>query len=93
MKRTIVMVAIVLVATIILSSCGNMSFGLGNFDFERVHIFTHDGHDRCLAIKKWHDNETGIEIETKDFGALFLSEGTYMLCENECPICGKEGNK
>ena len=36
-------------------------------------------------------NETGIEVKTKD-GALFLSEGTYFLVEDKCPICDAENH-
>jgi hypothetical protein len=31
----------------------------------------------------------GIEVQTKEYGALYFSEGTYILVENKCPICDK----
>lgn len=70
-----------------LSGCGNKSFGMGNYNFTKVHIFGDQG-DACCEVKKWYDAEIGIEVKT-DRGALFLSEGTYMLVENYCPICKK----
>lgn len=70
-----------------LSGCGNKSLGMGNYNFTKVHIFSHQG-DACCKVEKWYDNETGIEVKT-DKGSLFLSEGTYMLVGDYCPICQK----
>lgn len=75
---------------IVLAACGNMSIGLGNFSFKKVHVLTHSGADTDLTVEKWYDNENGIEIYTKECGAIFLSEGCYILCEDRCPICDKE---
>ena len=86
-KILIVIIAIMLIFC--LTSCGNKNYSLGNYTFRRVHIFTHNGQDKCLEIQSWHDDEIGIEVHTKEYGALYLSEGTYMLCESECPICGE----
>ena len=86
MKRILV-VLLLMVLALGLCSCGNMSVGLGNFEFKKVHIDTHS-YSGCLTVKKWHDNETGgIEVKTEEVGNIFLSEGTYILLENECPIC------
>ena len=87
MKKILAVALLVAMAIIILSGCGNMSAGVGNYEFKRVHIFTHDGNDRCLEVKKWYENDTGIEVLTEEYGSLFLSEGTYMLCRDKCPIC------
>jgi hypothetical protein len=46
----------------------------------------------CVEIEKWYDDERGVEIKIKDGDALFLSEGTYMLVEDECPLCNKSEN-
>lgn len=69
------------------TGCGNKSYGMGNYNFTKVHIFSNEG-DVCCKVEKWYDAEMGIEVKT-DRGALFLSEGTYMLIESYCPICGK----
>lgn len=72
-----------------LSSC-NMNVGIGNYSYKKVHIFPHEGVGYCAELNSWHDDTTGVEVHTKDYGDLFLSEGTYMLVEDKCPICDKE---
>lgn len=83
-------IAIVLAAAIVTVCVGcNKSIGPGNYSFKKVHIDTHN-YSGCLTIKKWHDNETGIEVKTEEAGAIFLSEGTYILLDGDkpCPFCG-----
>ena len=70
-----------------LSGCGNKSLSMGNYSFTKVHIFSTQG-DVCCKVETWYDTEIGIKVQT-DNGDLFLSEGTYMLVENYCPICNK----
>lgn len=80
---------LVFVVTVVLTSCGNMSIGFGNYSFKRVHVDTH-GYSGCFEVDKWYDNEAGgIEVKTKDHGAMYLSEGSYILIEEQCPICDK----
>ena len=86
-----IMVLIIMFMTVVFGACGNKSIGFGNYQFTKVHIFVHDGPDRCLTIEKWYESGTGIEIRTREYGSLWLSEGTYMLCEHDCPICDMEG--
>lgn len=93
MKKTYIklfaIIAILLIVGILavsLTSCGNMSLGLGNYSFDKVHVDTH-GYSGCFEVEKWYDNDTGIEVKTKDHGAMYLSEGSYILIEDECPIC------
>lgn len=74
---------------ITMSGCGNMSIGIGNYTFTKVHIDTHN-YSGCLTIEKWYDNSAGIEVKTKEKGAIYLSEGTYILIEEECPFCDNE---
>lgn len=91
MKKIITSILAILMVILLLTvvtGCGNHSLGFGNYNFKRIHIFTHDGNDQCLTVEKWYEDDVGIEVKTKECGALWLSEGTYMLCENECPICG-----
>ena len=58
------------------SSCGNQSLGMGNYSFTHIHA----------TVKSWHDNEQGIEVDTEEYGAIYCSEGTYILFEdNTCP--------
>ena len=85
----IMIIAILLISTfgLLLSGCGNMSIGPGNYTFTKIHIDTHQ-FSGCVEITKWYDNERGIEVSTKN-GNYFFSEGTYFLVEDNCPICDK----
>lgn len=85
MKRIIAIVLSVLLV-MSLCACGNMSLGIGNYEFRKIHIDTHS-YSGCLTVEKWYDNETGIEVKTTEYGALYLSEGQYILVEDNCPIC------
>lgn len=72
---------------------GNMcSIGLENLFFKKVHVHL-GSFDDCLTITSWQNHPVGVRVNSKEFGSLFLSEGTYLLCENECPICSKKGLK
>lgn len=82
-------ILLVIIMVFVLCSCGNMSMGFGNYEYEKVHIDTHN-YSGCLTIKKWHDSSTGIEVNTEEVGSIFLSEGTYILLEEKCPICVAE---
>lgn len=83
-------VLIIIFIMLVFAACGNHSIGFGNFAFTKVHIFVYDGPDMCLTVEKWYESNTGIEVKTKEYGSLWLSEGTYMLCEHDCPICNRE---
>ena len=76
-----------MVLTLMSTLCAcNMSMGFGNFEFKKVHIDTYN-YSGCFTVEKWHDNETGIEVKTKEAGSLYLSEGTYFLISDDCPFC------
>jgi hypothetical protein len=68
-----------------LCSC-NENIGFGKFYFGKIHCTTTN---ECYELKSWRNNEMGIEVQTKEYGALYFSEGTYILVENKCPICDK----
>ena len=74
---------------IAMCGCGNMSVGLGSYTYKKVHINTLN-YSGCLELEKWYDNDRGIEVKTKEVGSLFLSEGTYILIGEKCPICDHE---
>ena len=74
---------------IAMSGCGNKSYGLGTYTFKKVHINTLK-YSGCLELENWHDDGNGIEVKTKEVGSLFLSEGTYILIGDKCPICDCE---
>ena len=88
MKKLLSLLLSSIVAIFTLTSCGNESLGMGNYTFAKVHVFSSEGGGVCCNVEKWYDAEIGIEVKT-DRGALFLSEGTYMLVESYCPICKK----
>lgn len=84
--KKIVVIVMILILISNLCACGNMGVGLGNFEFNKVHIDTHN-YSGCFAIEKWYDNKTGIEVKTKESGSMYLSEGTYFLISDDCPLC------
>ena len=84
--RKVIAILMVLVCVCILCACGNMSIGIGNYNFDKVHVDTHH-YSGCFTIEKWYDNESGIEVKTKEAGSMFLSEGMYFLIADECPFC------
>ena len=88
MKKVISIILLSVFALVIFSSC-NMSCGLGNYKFTKVHIHMGE-YNRCVEIEKWYDNQIGLEVRTKEFGPMFLSEGTYALIQDSCPICDGE---
>lgn len=87
--RKIFACLLAVVMLVALAGCGNMSWGLGEFTFRKVHVDTHH-YSGCFTIKKWHDNSSGIEVKTEEVGTMFLSEGVYVLLEGDepCPFCG-----
>ncbi len=88
MKRTsIVLIAFCLIASMV--GCGNMSVGIGNYQYKKVHIDTYH-YSGCLTVESWYDCGNGIEVKTKEVGSVFLSEGIYALIEKECPFCCHE---
>lgn len=83
-------VGCLLLILIILSTfagCGsNMSLGIGNYEYNKIHVDTYH-YSGCLEVDKWYDNTTGVEVKLDNGQAIFLSEGTYSLIEDECPFC------
>lgn len=88
MKKLIILIMSLILTVFTLSGCGNMSVGLGNYNFRKVHISTPGGFDKCCELDNWHDNERGCEVKLKNGSSIYLSEGTYILVEDYCPICG-----
>ena len=88
MKKVDVLV-LLLIVVLALAACGNRGYGFGNFSFEHVHITDAVG-GHCATIGKWYESDgTGIEMKTKEYGAVWCSEGTYILFESgeRCPYC------
>lgn len=90
MKKLITVIITIMLLVAMLTGCGNESWGLGNFTFEKIHVDTYH-YSGCFTVVNWHDNETGIEVKTKEAGSMYLSEGTYILLEGDkgCPFCGE----
>lgn len=92
MKKILLFLTVALTVSLLLVSCGNMNFGPGNYTFNGVHIETYHN-TACYSVETWNNSDTGIEVKTKEVGSLFLSEGTYILYENECPLCNPANNE
>ena len=89
-QRTIAIIgAILILLSFTLCSCGNMNvWGIGNYNFRHIH-FTDMVEGKCATVIQWYDNSEGIEVQTQEYGSLFLSEGSYILIEDgsRCPDC------
>ena len=86
MKKFIIGI-LALILMLSLCGCGNMSLGMGSYEFNKVHVDTYH-YSGCLEVEAWYDNgSTGVEVKTKDYGNLFLAEGTYTMIEDDCPFC------
>lgn len=87
-KKIITTFMIIAMLTTTLTGCGNMSMGFGNFTYKKIHVDTY--HDsECFTVEKWYENENGVEVLTDEVGSMYLSEGTYIMIEDECPLCGE----
>lgn len=86
MKKIIVTIIVAAMLVTMLAGCGNMSVGMGNFTFKKIHVDTYN-YSGCFTVEKWYDNASGIEVKTKEAGSMYLAEGMYMLIENDCPFC------
>ena len=89
MKRIISLVLTVVIVLLTLVGCGNMSVGPGNYNYQIVHVFDTAGNYHDYHIEKWYNDESGIEVTLTDGNNLFLSEGTYILAKDYCPLCDK----
>lgn len=88
--KKILALMLVLALALSLSACGNMSLGIGNFEFNGAHISDYAGNCVDVSIDKWYESSTGIELLLKNGNSIYLSEGTYILYEDHCPICEAE---
>ena len=88
MKKFIAIIFVMVTMLFLLAGCGNVSVGLGNYSFKKVHIDTHH-YSGCLTVEKWYLDENGIEVLTEEAGSVFLSEGTYIMIggDKPCPMC------
>lgn len=86
MKKIVCLVLAALMIAL-LAGC-NYTVGVGQLEFKGIHCADFAGNSRDLTIVSWHNNDIGIEVKTEEAGSLFCSEGTYILFEDECPICG-----
>ena len=88
MKKIFIIFMILVLMCCLLTGCGNMLLDLGDFTFNHIH-FTDHLNNHCATIEKWYDNANGIEVKTKEYGSMYLSEGSYILFEEaqDCPYC------
>lgn len=88
MKRFACLVLVLMMLA--LSACGgNRSISFGSCSFEHAH-FTDAVGGHCVTVEKWYECEgSGIEMKTTEYGAIWCSEGTYIMFESgeKCPYC------
>lgn len=87
--KKILTVFMILAALVFCTACGNRGHSAGNYTFNGVHCADFSGNTKDLTVLKWYENSPGIEVKTAEVGTVFFSEGTYILYEETCPICGK----
>lgn len=97
MRKRIAILCLAMLMVCGLCACGNQSGisgnqgqGWGHLTFQHVHF--NDGVTGvCADVESWYDYKVGCEVLTKEYGALLLSEGTYILIESSstCPFCDK----
>lgn len=85
MRETIIALILGIVMAISLIGC---NIGFEDYSFYHVHI-SDQINSTCATVSKWYDDGEGIEVNTKEYGSMFLSEGTYQLFESaeKCPYC------
>ena len=83
------MITMIMIVAMLMTGCGNMSLGFGNYTYRKIHVDTYN-YSGCFTVDKWYDNSTGIEVKTREVGSMYLAEGMYMLIEDECPFCKVE---
>lgn len=66
--------------------CGNRVYVRDNHEYSRIHVGTSNYVD-CFEVDKYFMEDTGIGVTTTDGDVMWLSVGTYILVEDECPIC------
>jgi hypothetical protein len=89
MKKLLTALLMVLPICLLLTGCGNADLTLGSFEFHQIHIQMYGGEPVHLEVEKWKDDDGGIEVLTKNHGALIIGDGTYILYnQEECPLCG-----
>lgn len=91
MKKSIAVILAIVTVILCLTACGNMSLGMGNYEYNKIHIDTYH-YSGCFTVVKWYDASNGIEVLTKEAGSMFFAEGTYILIsgDTECPFCQHE---
>jgi hypothetical protein len=83
------MISMIMIVAMLMTGCGNMSLGLGNYSYRKIHVDTYN-YSGCFTVDKWYDSSTGIEVKTIEAGSLYLAEGMYILIEDECPFCDED---
>lgn len=90
MKRENVLCVIVALAIFvcIVTSCSALFHTTKQYDV--VHVCDNYGNCFDYEIKSYNfDRFGGAYIETKEYGSMYLSEGTYALFEKDCPLCAR----
>lgn len=87
--KKIISIFLFVAIILLLTSCNKKLFG--TYNFTHVHICDNAGHTADYKIESWTEqSETpGVEVKIKGYGSMWLSEGTYILYTDKCPLCEK----
>lgn len=89
MRKIAIILFVSFILMLVMAGCGNSSIGFGNYTFGGIHVFDSSGNFHDYTVTKWYQGDNiGLEVLTKEAGPLFLSEGTYIMYNEVCPLCG-----
>lgn len=80
MKKIIICLLLVLTFIFIFSACSLT-------EFHKVHVIEAN---KCFEIKNLVISYGTCDVELKNGERLYLSQGTYILVQDKCPICDHE---
>lgn len=87
MKKVLATIMTLLLIAVLSACNSNMSLGIGNLNFKKIHVCDYKGNCKDFTVTKWYESANGIEVKTVEAGSMFLSEGTYILLVDDCPFC------
>lgn len=61
-----------------------------HYEHNGVHVMDSSGNANDITIKMYYKEKDGIKCYFNDGNSVFLPNGTYILFNNTCPICGSK---
>ncbi len=82
--KKIIFVFVALLLVLALTGCSESKI-------QYIHMCGLSGNISHATVKRWYETDkgSGIGVVTKEFGHITVSEGTYVIYNDKCPICGE----